>query len=571
MEAREQYTNTLSYLATCVSMLCGGTTSLFATYGSSFGEVLGFTQYETNLVASLGDYAHYMSAPLFGYLTTRIGPTRVVQSAGVLMFVGYMGLSYAFGYFSSPREDAHHYVAMMSMLFAFVGVGSKAAYMSSMATTAKNFKQSRYSGIALGIPLSLYGLSTFVFSTVKAGWFESDSTPSRYLAFMAIVSGAVHVVASRFVRLKDDPRDAAAMAAAARRRVSMSAAAKETTAVGGVLDSDGGAGTAQLEMVEMKETRRRRTTVSSPNINDAISDEDMDVATGGITASTLEGNDSFSDKALKDGVALGGGMASNSKSLVRSSSDGASPAATAGPAHEQQSVIRRFRRDLVAWALLLGLICFSGPGLAFVNNCGSMVRAMSHRTTLTPEQVGKYKDKIVATQSFFSFASRLLVGYFSDIWRTRLRLPRSGLLVLAAVLMIYAQGFAARISRLEDLYPLAVLVGTAMGSVFTLAPTITSETWGADNFGVCWGVITLGPAIGGHICNLIFGSSWDDGQLHIAAAAGPGAPQDQLHCDNQCFIPAFLITVKISYLSLLFFTAVLCLPRASLILRRRTN
>ncbi|KAJ2521215.1 hypothetical protein GGI11_002078 [Coemansia sp. RSA 2049] len=565
MEAREQYTNTLSYLATCVSMLCGGTTSLFATYGSSFGEVLGFTQYETNLVASLGDYAHYMSAPLFGYLSTRIGPTRVVQAAGVLMFAGYMGLSYAFGYFSSPARDAHHYVAMMSMLFAFVGVGSKAAYMSSMATTAKNFKQSRYSGIALGIPLSLYGLSTFVFSTVKAGWFESDATPSRYLAFMAIVSGAVHVVASRFVRLKDDPRDAAAAAARRRASVSAAAAAKETAAgAGGGSDSDGAAGTAQPEMAEMKETRRRRTTVSSPNINGAaISDEDADAAAaaGGISASTLEGNApfSFSDKALKDG----------GKALARGSSDGASPAAAAGPAHEQQSAIGRFRRDPVAWALLLGLICFSGPGLAFVNNCGSMVRAMAHRTTLTAEQVGRYKDKIVATQSFFSFAARLLVGYLSDVWRTRLRLPRAGLLVLAAALMVYAQGFAARISRLEDLYPLAVLVGSAMGAVFTLAPTITAETWGADNFGVCWGVITLGPAIGGHVCNLIFGSSWDDGQQHIAAAAGPGAPQDQLHCDNRCFVPAFLTTVRISYLGLLFFTAVLCLPRASLLLRRR--
>ncbi|KAJ2203744.1 hypothetical protein IW145_003879, partial [Coemansia sp. RSA 521] len=59
MESHEQFSSTLSYVATCMSMLCGGTTSLFATYGSSFGEVLGFTQYETNMVASLGDYAHY--------------------------------------------------------------------------------------------------------------------------------------------------------------------------------------------------------------------------------------------------------------------------------------------------------------------------------------------------------------------------------------------------------------------------------------------------------------------------------------------------------------------------------
>ncbi|KAJ2548711.1 hypothetical protein EV175_004725, partial [Coemansia sp. RSA 1933] len=527
METREQYTNTLSYIATCASMLCGGTTSLFATYGSSFGEVLGFTQYETNLVASLGDYAHYMSAPLFGYLSSRIGPTRVVQTAGILMFFGYMGLSYAFTYFDTPNEHAHHYVATMSLLFAFVGVGSKAAYMSSMATTAKNFKQSRYSGIALGIPLSLYGLSTFVFSSVKAGWFESDPTPSRYLAVMAIVSGVAHIVASRFVRLKEDPRNVAAMAAAERRRASLSMvpATKEAISSIDASDVNAGAGTSLSESIEMKETRRRRTTMSSPNSAAVSPKEDTYPE---ITQ--LEKIDSFVGKTTAKDTTISSVLAASAKATQNASPPG-SALPSAALSHEQP-IIHRFRKDPIAWAMLLGLICFSGPGLAFVNNCGSMVRAMSHKTSLTPEQVGKYKDKIVATQSFFSFSSRLAIGYLSDVWRTRLRLPRSGLLVLASLLMIYAQHFAAHVNMLEDLYPLAVLIGIAMGSVFTLAPTITSETWGADNFGVCWGVITLGPAIGGHICNLIFGASWDDGQLHIATRMGPETPQDQLQCDN---------------------------------------
>ncbi|KAJ1939273.1 hypothetical protein EC988_007358, partial [Linderina pennispora] len=237
-DSRERFTNTLSYLATCLSMLCGGTTSLFATYGSSFGEILGFTQYETNLVASLGDYAHYMSAPLFGYLSSRIGPHRVIQTAGVLMFLGYFGLGYAFSNFDTPFQRTHHYVASMSLLFALVGVGSKAAYMSSMATTARNFKHSRISGIALGIPISLYGLSTFVFSSLKARWFESDLTPSRYLTFMAIVSLIAHIAAAHFVVVKEDP----AMAVR-RRAASVNRANRER---------------AQSEAIEMVESRRRR-------------------------------------------------------------------------------------------------------------------------------------------------------------------------------------------------------------------------------------------------------------------------------------------------------------------------
>ncbi|KAJ2741771.1 hypothetical protein GGI20_004956 [Coemansia sp. BCRC 34301] len=562
---RESYTSTLSYLATCLSMLCGGTTSLFATYGSSFSEVLGFTQYETNLVASLGDYAHYMSAPLFGYLATRIGPTRVIQSAAVLMFCGYMGLSYSFKHYDTPYEHAHHYVATMSMLFALVGVGSKAAYMSSMATTARNFKHSRYSGIALGIPISLYGLSTFVFSSLKARWFESDLTPWRYLAFMAAISLAAHLLASKYVVLKETT-------AVPRKRAS-SQAAKDNSPISPAVAVSGSALPQLHESFEMVEPRKRRMTVAATNEAGSHTSGDMSAnlsvqvspVNGTITAESHLGtytnqqssNNYIPDAATPPALSPGSIIPHLATTTVNSA------------LVSEQPALIRLARDPIAWALLLGIICFSGPGLAFVNNCGSMVRAMSHNTALTEEQIGQYKDKIVATQSFFSFSSRLVVGYLSDLWRTKLRLPRSGLLVVAGLLMIHAQNTASQVSRLEDMYPLAVLVGTAMGSAFTLAPTITAETWGADNFGLCWGIITLGPAIGGHICNLIFGSSWDQGLYNIISRMGPNAPQDRMQCTNECFIPAFLTTAKIAYFGVFFFAVVLCLPRATEIWKRQ--
>ncbi|KAJ2848626.1 hypothetical protein IWW36_003191 [Coemansia brasiliensis] len=544
MESQEKFTDTLSYFGTCLSMLCGGTTSLFATYGSSFSEILGFTQYETNMVASLGDYAHYMSAPLFGYLSSRLGPTRIIQAAGVLMFCGYLGLSYAFQYLDAPKpsQKQSHYVASMSLLFALVGVGSKAAYMSSMATTASNFKHSRFSGIALGIPLSLYGLSTFVFSSVKARWFERDPTPSRYLTFMAFISAAAHLLAACFVLLKDTSQ--LAVAGAARRRAQ--SAAKSADAQQQQPDQDLPSAASSSEAIEMSETRRRRMTTTNSN------DDLPPISDGGVD--TAAATDAATGKRRSS---LGTVTAAPQITpLAPANNDIAAPAAAREP-----PIFHRFRKDPTAWVLLLGLICFSGPGLAFVNNCGTMVRAMSHTSTLTEEQVGQYKDKIVATQSFFSFASRLAIGYFSDVWRTRLRLPRSGLLVASALLMIYAQTRAAQITRLDELYPLAVLIGVSMGSVFTLAPTITSETWGANNFGICWGIITLGPAVGGHICNLIFGFSWDEGLLRISARMGPETPQDRIICDNECFVPAFVTTTKIAFLSLFFFTAVLLMPR----------
>ncbi|KAJ1887906.1 hypothetical protein LPJ66_008854 [Kickxella alabastrina] len=498
MESHERYTDTLSYLSMCLSMLCGGTTSLFATYNSSFTDLLHFTQYETNLVASLGDYAHYMSAPLFGYLTTRIGPTRVIQAAAVLMFFGYWGLSYMF----EQTRGVGHQVGLMSVMFALVGVGSKAAYMATMATAARNFGSSRHKGVAMGVPLSLYGLSTFVFSSIKARWFEADESPRRYLAFMAGVSVVAHLVAAQFVVLNDEP------AKEKKREMPVCAAGAEPVAVAERLPGDA----ADLaEAVEMTEPRRRRLTLSQPQPQP-------------------------------------GGPSAEPKPEPK----GALPPPT--------SALLLFARDPTAWALLLGLICFSGPGLAFINNCGTMVRAMSHTSTLTPSQLNQYRDRIVATQSFCSFSARLATGYLSDLWRTRLRLPRSALLIAAALLMIYAQTMASQISQLEELHWLAVLVGVAMGAAFTLAPTITAETWGAERFGICWGVITLGPAIGGHVCNLIFGAEWDRAQ--------GGLEGENAQCDQACFAPAFLSTTMIAWVALGFFALVMALPLVRMRLQR---
>ncbi|KAJ1937259.1 hypothetical protein FBU59_004807 [Linderina macrospora] len=387
-----------------------------------------------------------------------------------------------------------------------------------MATTARNFKHSRISGIALGIPISLYGLSTFVFSSLKARWFEADPTPSRYLTFMAVVSLIANVTAAHFVVVKEDP----AMAIR-RRAASLNRANRER---------------AQSEAIEMVETRRRRA----------------------LTAGNEQGLASSTSTLVDDDVI--------EKRPTGESQPAPPQLAVPAAVQSDEPVFRRFTRDPLAWSLLLGMICFSGPGMAFVNNCGSMVRALSINTSLTPEQIGQYKDNIVATQSFFSFSSRLAIGYLSDIWRTRLRLPRAGLLILGGLLQVYAQSVAMRVAKLDDLYSLAIVTGISMGSVFTLAPTITSETWGAENFGICWGFITLGPAIGGHICNLIFGASWDRGYAEIVRRLGPDAAQDLLQCDRSCFVPAFMSTIRYAYMGVFFFCVVLCLPRIQAIWKR---
>ncbi|OLY84477.1 hypothetical protein AYI68_g1362 [Smittium mucronatum] len=68
----------------CFAMLCGGTIPLYASYGTSFVELLGFSNYQINSIVSMCDYAYHISAPFFGYLPFQV---QIVIGLGSGMFI----------------------------------------------------------------------------------------------------------------------------------------------------------------------------------------------------------------------------------------------------------------------------------------------------------------------------------------------------------------------------------------------------------------------------------------------------------------------------------------------------
>ncbi|KAJ1920396.1 hypothetical protein H4219_001372 [Mycoemilia scoparia] len=590
-----------SYLGTCFSMLCAGTTSLFATYGSAFSEILGFNQYETNVVASFGDYAHYLTAPLWGYLTWRIGPGYVTTCAGLLMFLGYAGLSYAFLYFDTPYEHSHHYVATMTLLFALVGVGSKAAYMSGMSTTAHNFRYSQYAGITLGLPNSLYGLATFIFSSIKGKWFESDSGPSRYLFFMACISGVGHLLASRVMVLDGmlDRRNKI-RGSETRNVVDGGSEAMELKDLGDVSTETGvlanSSSNVDVDSNIRHVSRQRRGTVSSNGALDSGREQNKQSDESG------DENLTESHDAMVDGVRhtrLNNGDPHSTPVVIdRIIDDIAEPGREQLELHQHQqqqqqqhrsvhkktssllslqsvrdSAVGIFLSSPSAILLLLGLVFTVGPAVTFINNCGTLVRTMAVLSSVkrTPDEIGVLKDKVVATQSLFSFMTRLAVGYLSDIWRTRLRLPRSAFLIAGGLLMWKTHNMIQMITSVNDMTYLSAMTGMSMGIIYTVAPTYVSETWGAENFGVFWGIMSLGPAVGGHVCNLIFGTAWDEGAKRLqelqlkdkgidSVGTVTSASALKAVCDQTCFVPAFAKTSQIAFVGMLFYIAATLYP-----------
>ncbi|RUP47225.1 hypothetical protein BC936DRAFT_145979 [Jimgerdemannia flammicorona] len=141
----------------CLSMLTAGTLYMFSLYGQQFAARLHYTQTETNFVAIAGNYGMTFSGPLCGWVVDVFGPRRGSLLAAFFLATGYVAM--ALTYNEMLFSDSF---ILMSVYFAFVGTGGTFSYMSTISTLAKTFRTNR--GVALGVPIAMYGLSALVWT-----------------------------------------------------------------------------------------------------------------------------------------------------------------------------------------------------------------------------------------------------------------------------------------------------------------------------------------------------------------------------------------------------------------------
>ncbi|KAF9327927.1 hypothetical protein BG006_008839 [Podila minutissima] len=188
-------------------MLASGSLYVYALYAPSFKSRLGYSQTQTSAIAVIGDLGLYGVGPLTGGLADSMGPKRASVFAGSLLLVGYglLSVGYSSGIESiKNNKPAPSFLAMSAFLF-LAGIGSSACYMAAFTTLAKSFKQGR--GIAIGIPVSFFGLSAAALAFVAQKFFLVDSDSlfnlikdkgaqeldtGRFLLFLAIAGGVIN-------------------------------------------------------------------------------------------------------------------------------------------------------------------------------------------------------------------------------------------------------------------------------------------------------------------------------------------------------------------------------------------
>jgi hypothetical protein len=104
-----------------------------------------------------------------------------------LILDGYLGSNYLF----------------LAFLFLLIGFGSASTYHCSLATNYRNWSE-QYRSVAVGLTVSFFGLSAFVFSQIATKWFISEDQlqVSTFLKFVALACLLLNIFAMFFLKAK---------------------------------------------------------------------------------------------------------------------------------------------------------------------------------------------------------------------------------------------------------------------------------------------------------------------------------------------------------------------------------
>ncbi|KAF9438422.1 hypothetical protein BGZ76_007946 [Entomortierella beljakovae] len=427
----------MSFICGCSNMLVSGTLYVYALYAPSFTGHLGYSQTQTSTIAVIGDMGLYGVGPLSGLLADRLGPRRTSLIAGCLLALGYCSLSFGYskGLDSISKGEAPPSFLYLALCLFLAGMGSSTSYMAAFTCLAKNFKYSR--GIALGIPVSFFGLSAAVLTGVAQRFFtieikellnslqdKVELDTANFLLFLGVFGGIANLLSFVFMTIVPDAPSPTIMV---------------------VTDENG-----------------QHHTISVPNESNESSEQ-----------SPLLGEDPLSTAADLQ----------NQSNLHRSISKSDPPAVSG----------REFFMDRDAQYFLLVMFCLSGSGLMIINSITAIIDTVAKSERSDPYMMAMEEKRPltaihaahVGLISLSSYAGRIVSGLGSDVAIHRYGALRVYVLPIATACMGLAQ-IVGMFAPLEWLVLCSGLTGFAYGGFFGVAGTIVAEVWGAETCGQNW-------------------------------------------------------------------------------------
>ncbi|KAL1699492.1 major facilitator superfamily domain-containing protein [Schizophyllum commune] len=406
-------------------------------YGPQLARRLDISQTQLNLVSMSGSVGIYASAPIWGKLVDRQGPKRGFVRAFALLLFGYTGIKVL--YDAAITADYRILAALIICSMA-TGAGGNAGSTSSTNAVAKSFPD-RARATATSLVSAGFGLSAFLFSSISRTLFAkipSQGNTSHFLTLLVLGTTLPQLVGVWLVA----PVPHGELSHIRRRSNVSPGGSRETSDEHEAGEQD--ALLAQPEVILPQQVDYRH-----------IHDSDEDAPD--VTAAAHQQDQTYEP--------------SNAHGINLFSS-------------------------LDFWLLFVIISTLSGTGLMYINNVGSMVRALYAgsvgRSTMNPSH---YDDSVAsalqATQvsilSVSNCTGRIVAGewifsgylrFASDLVKTRLKRVRSTVFIVIALCFFVSQLLAANTDNPWSLWMATAVLGFSYGSLFGVMPAMIIDWFG---------------------------------------------------------------------------------------------
>ncbi|KAI9446421.1 MFS general substrate transporter [Lactarius indigo] len=197
----------LSTIGTCSSIvanaLFAGGIFIFPLLSPTLALHLKFTQPQLTTIVLLGMMGQYPFAAFIGKIVDEYGPWACSLIASFLFSGSFAILAAEIAKtpddITGPSESSF---GILAGTFFMMGLATVASYFSSLFAASRTFPQ--YLGAASGASMTVFGLSPLFLSLLASTFFTDPSTGldvPRFLNFLALTSGIVHLIGAFNMRL----------------------------------------------------------------------------------------------------------------------------------------------------------------------------------------------------------------------------------------------------------------------------------------------------------------------------------------------------------------------------------
>uniref|UniRef100_A0A0G4ICP0 Uncharacterized protein n=1 Tax=Chromera velia CCMP2878 TaxID=1169474 RepID=A0A0G4ICP0_9ALVE len=462
----------VTFASGMLALVMAGWPYAFGVFSEDLKTQLQYTQTEVNLIPALGNSGMYCSGVLAGAALPVLGLFWNQIIAAGLMTGGQILIALTYS-----KQIPATQVEFMIVYVSLTGLGGVIGATGPIAAIALNSPPNR-KGIIMGVLMAGYAMSPLVLS--KASGLLFPGSALGFFIFGAIFAACSFGLSSLFVRRKKKIDDR----------------------------------TERLS--DEPESRTPSRESSSSSSGPVVSVERGPVGSGEGREVQVNSSGGGEEGGAGPIVAVAGGDESSS----------------------QQKRVKGQWADVRTREYLLSLIIFgslTGPGLMFIGSVSSMGKSLFGPVDEgNAKEWENYKDALVSTLSFSSFAGRILIGLASDYALHQYGFTRRACILVCICITGVAQCLPLVLIVKEALFVCAVCAGLQYGASFSLYSSYISDQFGSENFALNWGVMTTIAAWFGFAYGLVFGRVYD------AQADAKG------HCYGAgCYRGAFLATLGI--------------------------